>query len=175
MTPIERTRNTFTTRLGVLDALLKKGLAHWTAQGGEADALLGLRLADDMYPLAHQVAFACEQARQLAAFWIGEELAPLDPAGWTLADAHAAIADAQARLAGIDVADLAPLARTKHRTLQGGMYLELSGEDYLADWMMPNFHFHLVTAYAILRHHGTVIGKADYMAHLMPFVRAPKR
>ena len=49
--------------------------------------------------------------------------------------------------------------------------LQLPGLDYVDEWLVPNFYFHLVTAYDILRHHGVDIGKADYMAHLGPRMR----
>ena len=49
--------------------------------------------------------------------------------------------------------------------------ITLDGAAYVDDWILPNFYFHFVTAYAILRSLGVTIGKADYMAHLMPLVR----
>jgi hypothetical protein len=52
-----------------------------------------------------------------------------------------------------------------------GLYLELSGGDYVNEFLMPNFYFHLVTAYDILRMVGVPIGKRDYMLHLVPLLK----
>jgi len=57
------------------------------------------------------------------------------------------------------------------RPLIEGMRIEMSGLQYLREWTFPNFYFHLVTAYAILRHHGIELGKKDYMRHLGPSIR----
>jgi len=52
-----------------------------------------------------------------------------------------------------------------------GLYAEQSGSAYVNDFLMPNFYFHMVTAYDILRMAGVPIGKKDYMMHLVPFLR----
>ncbi|MGY0552893.1 DUF1993 family protein [Vreelandella sp. 2A-K22] len=59
----------------------------------------------------------------------------------------------------------------KHLELGGGIYVDLTGEEYVADFLLPNFYFHLVTTYSILRSVGVPIGKKDYMLHLMPKVK----
>ena len=51
------------------------------------------------------------------------------------------------------------------------LYIEMSGSAYVNDFLMPNFYFHLVTAYDILRMAGVPIGKRDYMMHLVPFLK----
>ena len=53
----------------------------------------------------------------------------------------------------------------------GDLYLELSGQSYVDDFLMPNFYFHLTTAYDIIRMAGVPIGKRDFMKHLVPFIR----
>ena len=58
------------------------------------------------------------------------------------------------------------MAREKRVDLMHGMFMVLSGRDYVDEWLLPNFYFHLVTAYDLLRREGVQIGKADYMAHL---------
>ena len=50
-------------------------------------------------------------------------------------------------------------------------HIELRGEEYINDFLIPNFYFHMVTAYDILRMKGLEIGKGDYMLHLAPLVR----
>ena len=51
------------------------------------------------------------------------------------------------------------------------MGIKIDGATYVDDWLVPNFYFHFVTAYAILRREGVALGKIDYMAHLAPLVR----
>jgi len=50
--------------------------------------------------------------------------------------------------------------------------LSMTGQDYIDEWLTPNFYFHLVTAYDILRAKGLAIGKADYLSHLRPLLAA---
>ena len=63
------------------------------------------------------------------------------------------------------------LDRDKRVELVNGMHLILAGNLYIDEWLMPNFYFHLVTAYDILRREGIDIGKKDYLAHLAPHIR----
>jgi hypothetical protein len=55
--------------------------------------------------------------------------------------------------------------------LQDPLVLDADGVQYLCRWSLPNFYFHVVTAYNILRHHGIDIGKRDYMSHVGPLIR----
>ena len=55
---------------------------------------------------------------------------------------------------------------------RGSQTLPISGQDYIDEWLTPNFYFHFVTAYDILRAEGLAIGKADYMSHLRPLLAA---
>jgi hypothetical protein len=51
------------------------------------------------------------------------------------------------------------------------MILDVTAERYARDWALPQFYFHLITAYAILRSQGIDLGKADYVQHLLPHLR----
>lgn len=53
------------------------------------------------------------------------------------------------------------------------MTFEMNGFEYVRDWALPRFYFHLVTAYGILRHNGVEIGKADYVGHMFAYLRQP--
>jgi hypothetical protein len=53
------------------------------------------------------------------------------------------------------------------------MTLEASGLEFLRDWLLPNFYFHVVTAYDILRNNGVEIGKLDYLGHIGGLIRRP--
>ena len=170
---LDRICRTFATRLETLDALLTKAATQWRDRGDDAECLLGERLAGDMLPLVYQVAYACEQPRQFALFCQGGEGPTIDPTGWSMADTHRAIGETVRATGALGAHDDSLFERDKHIQLQGGASLRLSGIDYVEEWLVPNFYFHLVTAYDILRHLGVALGKADYMAHVRPYVKRP--
>jgi hypothetical protein len=90
----------------------------------------------------------------------------------SFADAQARIAQTLALLAGLAPAALdldadQPLAHT----LPNGIVLDLTAGQYARDWVLPQFYFHVMTAYSILRQQGITLGKADYVAHLFPLIR----
>jgi len=126
-----------------------------------------------MHPLAHQIVFTAEQPRQLVAFCATREAGDfVDPSGLSLQGAHALLREVRADVLGIDRTSDA-LDRPRTLSLQGGLTLQLLGRDYVDEFLVPNFYFHLVTAYDILRHLGVPLGKGDYMAHLAPYLRRP--
>lgn len=167
--------------LAALDGWLAKAEAERGTDG--ADALMAARLAPDMFPLATQVRFACVQAleplyrlRDLPfPELIGEMLAEgraADAAPGTLAAARARIAETLAVLRAVEPDALdrpaeAPLAHS----LPSGMVFDLTAAGYARDWALAQFFFHLMTAYAILRHAGLPLGKIDYIPHLLPHLR----
>jgi len=159
----------FDSRLATLQGLLDKAAAQWRAAGKDPEALVDARLADDMAPLATQIVFTCHQPGQFLDWATGVKVADGE-APASMAEMAAMIAATRARLAAFD-GDDALFAKIKEISLPGDMSLSLDGGAYVGDWVMPNFYFHLVSAYAILRSAGVDIGKADYMAHLMPLIR----
>lgn len=173
---------TYTQMLGTLSAWLVKAEAQ--LPGGEADHLLSARLAPDMFPLATQIRFACRQAQEGIYRLQGRDFpASLDALldeGRNAGERPGTLADAQARIAetlavvedagatGGMAAD-APIAHA----LPNGMVLDVTADRYARDWALPQFYFHVVTAYAILRSQGIDLGKADYVQHLLPLLRQP--
>lgn len=168
MAGLARTADIFTSRLATLARLLETA----EAQTADVDTLIAARLADDMYALPWQIVFTCDQPNRFAAWCLGENFTRTDPAtlDWAGLKAHVAATIAYVEKAAA-TADDAVLGRDKRVDLIDGMYLELSGADYRDEWLMPNFYFHLVTAYDLLRMKGVRIGKADYMAHLVDRIR----
>ncbi|MBJ7443998.1 MAG: DUF1993 domain-containing protein [Sphingobium sp.] len=165
-----------------------KGLSAWLAKaqaagGDDADALLSARLAPDMFPLSTQIRFACVQAQEAVYRLKGEDfpaaLGGLLDEGRNGAEHPGSIADAQGRIAqtvallealGPDALDAAAGTMIAH-ALPNGMILDLTAEQYARDWSLSQFYFHLMSAYAILRGNGVELGKADYVAHLFPYIR----
>ncbi|HDR9157771.1 hypothetical protein WI93_23165 [Burkholderia vietnamiensis] len=174
---------TFTQMLRAQSAWLDKALAQRQAAGDADDALLTLKLAPDMYPLAAQVRFSCFQAMEPAYRLRGEALPDallaLREAGWQADAQPGTLSDAQGIVAGTIafLGELAPdaldggAARPISLQLPNGTAFDMTGEQYARDWALPQFYFHAVAAYAILRHHGVDLGKADYVPHMLAYVR----
>jgi uncharacterized protein len=158
-------------------------LAKADAQMADADQLLSARLAPDMFPLSTQVRFTCIQALEAIHRLRGETfpaiLNELRDEALGAGERPGAIADAQARidqtLALLE--SLAPDAldgdedRPIAHEIPNGMIFDLTALQYARDWAVPQFYFHLMTAYAILRSEGVALGKVDYVTHMFPFIR----
>lgn len=155
----------FVTRLDTLTHLLTRASAAFAD-----DAVLERRLAPDMHPLGTQVAFTCNQPHNFARWMAGEPPKDLDPVVTTFEQARTYIRDTRAALLATRLDDAA-LSAPYRLHLGPGVHADLQGAQYVDDFLIPNFYFHLVTAYAILRVAGLNLGKTDYMQHLLPFVR----
>jgi hypothetical protein len=157
----------FHSRLATLEHLLHRGVAHLNE--GES-IYLGRRISVDMFPLGAQVAFTCNQPRNFALWLCGKPSDDIDPVIGSMATAFRHISDTRDLLMS-HLDSHTGLPAHKHLDLGAGLYADLDGEEYLEDFLLPNFYFHLVTSYAILRHAGVPLGKADYMLHLAPRMR----
>ncbi|HEX4768139.1 MAG TPA: DUF1993 domain-containing protein [Lichenihabitans sp.] len=168
-----RTVEIFTTRLGTLSRLLDLAETQWREAARDPETLLAARLAEDMLPLPYQIVFACNQPNDFVA-WCGNAPAPkADPSTLNVVKMKQHVDATIEHLTEAKTrADDSLFERDKRIELPGGSYLVLRGDLYVEDWLLPNFYFHLVTAYDVLRHAGVQIGKADYMAHLAGQVRA---
>ena len=165
-TEITDLKRIFMTRLDTLDHILRVA----EAQLPDINLSLHERLAHDMLPLGTQIAFACNQPRGFAQWCAGQANENLNPDVTTMAVARSYIESTRSLLRDIDVSD-AKLDEPKHTDLGAGLYCETSARFYVSDYLMPNFYFHITTAYAILRKLGVPLGKADYMNFLMPHVK----
>jgi hypothetical protein len=183
MSPTRLLVPTFTQMLRGLAAWLDKGAAHEREAGRPADALLAARIAPDMHPLAAQIRFACVQAQEAVHRLRGEALPqPLEALtreGWNAGEQPGSMAAAQARISetiafldGLGPSDLDDGAeRPIAIELPNGIVFDLTGQQFARDWALPQFYFHLAMAYAVLRNHGIELGKADYVAHMLAYVR----
>jgi len=155
----------FKKSLTALDALLAK--AEQMARDKQVDeaALLEVRLAPDMFPLKRQIQIACDNAKGAVARLSGTE----NPAH---ADEEKTFAELRARIAKtLEFVNSVPEsafaeAATRKVTLPYFQGKYFNGFDYAREYAIPNFFFHLVTAYGLLRKEGFEIGKADYMGGL---------
>lgn len=158
--------------LRALSGELDRALA-WAADNGIGELQFAVaRLAPDMFPLAAQVRFSCTQAVQPLAR-LGAADGPEFPDDASdFAGMQEQIATA---LAFLDTVDPAALGDDGDRpvsfTLPNGMIFDMTAFDYLRDWAQPQFYFHRVAAYAVLRHMGVPLGKADYVSYMMRHLR----
>lgn len=158
--------------LRALSGQLAKALA-WGAENGVGELqFIGSRLAPDMFPLATQVRFTCMQAVQ-APVRLGATGAPaLADDATDFAGMQAQIAETLAWLDAIAPADLGDDAdRAVGFDLPNGMAFDMTAVSYVRDWAQPQFYFHLVAAYAVLRHVGVPLGKADYVGYMLQYLR----
>lgn len=156
----------FQSRLTTLEHLLKSAQTHFSG----SESFLQKRIAADMLPLGTQIAFTCNQPSNFVLWCDGKPANNLNPEVTSLTQACEYIANTKGLLSSINVED-AKLAEVTRIDLGQSLYAELSGSAYVNDFLIPNFYFHMVTAYDILRMAGVPIGKKDYMMHLVPFVR----
>ncbi|QGN55015.1 DUF1993 family protein [Novosphingobium sp. Gsoil 351] len=172
---------TYVQMLGALSEWLAK--AEVQMPGGEADALLSKRLSPDMFPLSTQIRFACVQAQEGMCRLQGRDFPDtidvLLNEGRNATERPGSIADARARISealGVvkgltaEAAQTDPEAPIAH-ALPNGMIFDLTAKQYARDWTMPQFYFHIIIAYAILRGQGIDLGKADFVAHMFPYLR----
>ncbi len=153
----------FIRALKGLSTVLGKASAHAEAKGFDPAALLQARLYPDMFPLIRQVQICTDFAKGSIARLAGEE-----PPAW--ADEEASFDDLIARVEKTAAfvsrfgADRIDGSEDREITLvRRGQSSVVMGQAYLLDQAMPNFYFHLTTAFAILRHNGVEVGKKDYL------------
>lgn len=172
---------TYVQMLQALSAWLAK--AEEQKPEGRAEAILSARLAPDMFPLSTQIRFACVQAQEGVFRLQGQSLPPsvgmLLHEGRNAAEHPGSIADAHATIQqtvglleviALNALDVDPALPIAH-ALPTGMIFDLTAEQYARDWALPQFYFHVMTAYAILRAEGITLGKADFVAHMFAYLR----
>ena len=154
----------FKQMLTALKTILAQASAHATDKAIEPDALLQARLAPDMFPLLKQVQIAADFSRGVTARLAGVDVPVFAGDEKTFADLDGLLAQTLAFLDSVDAAQFAGKEGAEI-VLRPGTPKEkkLSGQVYLASYGLPQFFFHVTTAYDILRHNGLPIGKRDFM------------
>ena len=161
----------FAQMLRALLSLLSKGEATALERGYDPQTLLDARLAPDMHDLARQVQYACTQAQEAVQRLTQQPVRTLTPPE-NVATAKALIERTLIILDSVDRAQIEEGAGRKIAIeLPNGMAFDMTGSEYAVNWAIPQFYFHLVTAYNILRHNGVPLGKADYVQHMFAYLR----
>jgi hypothetical protein len=153
----------FLRMLGNLKAILEKAAAHAAEKKIEESALLDARLFPDMFPLTMQVRIATDFARGTTGRLAGSEPPKTEDNEKSFAELVARVDAAIAYVRGFAAASFAGAEERKISRKIRGAERTFSGTDYLYQYSLPNFYFHLTTAYAILRHNGVPVGKGDFL------------
>ena len=150
--------------LGGLDGVMAKAETHAADRKIDANTLLQARLFPDMFPLARQVQIACDFAKSVPARLAGVEVPAYDDTEQTFAELRARIARTLAFIDGLDAAQFVG-SEELEIVLRPGTPKErkIGGQAYLMAYGLPQFFFHVTTAYDLLRHNGVELGKKDYM------------
>lgn len=154
----------FKQMLTALKTILAQASEHATSKNIEPDALLQARLFPDMLPFIKQVQIAADFSRGVTARLAGVEVPVFDGQETTFADLDALLTKTLAFLDSVDASQFEG-KETAEIVLRPGTPKEkkLSGQTYLANYGLPQFFFHVTTAYNLLRHSGLAIGKRDFM------------
>ena len=155
----------FAGMLRNLNTILAKAQTHAATKKIDPSALLTARLFPDMFPLLKQVQIACDHAKGAVARLAGLEVPRYEDTEQSFEEIQARVAKT---LAYVEAFGPGQIDGSEERDIAfrlGGRDLSFKGMPYLIGFAWPNFYFHMVTAYNILRHNGVDIGKRDYMGN----------
>jgi hypothetical protein len=153
----------FVRNLNNLASILTKAEQEAKAKGYDPAVLLSARLAPDMFPLTRQIQIACDHAKGCVARLAGHTPEVMEDTETTFEGLHARIRKVLGIVEGYKAAQLEG-SETREITIKiPNSEFKFSGLDYVSQWAMPNFYFHLTMAYAILRHNGIDLGKKDFL------------
>ncbi len=154
----------FKQMLQALSGVLHKAEEHATAKKIDPNALLQARLYPDMFPLLRQVMIATDFAKGACARLAGVDVPVMPDTELTFAELQTRIATVVTFISGLD-ASLFDKPHSREIVIQAGTPRErtFDASTYLLHYGIPQFFFHVTTAYALLRHNGVEVGKKDYM------------
>jgi len=152
----------FVRGLTVLDTLLTKAEAHVAETGTSLQDLFDARLAPDMLTLSAQIQRASDTSKLAVARLTGAAAPAFEDNEATFPELHTRLAKTIAWIESVDPAAFEG-AETRTVELKGGGGRSFAGADFLTQFALPNFYFHVATAHGILRNAGVPIGKRDYL------------
>jgi uncharacterized protein len=163
----EMTVPQFTKMLRNLNSILDKAVLNAEAKKYEVEVLLNSRLAPDQFNLIRQIQIACDSAKNCVAKVTGKNAPVYEDNEKTLPELKARINKTIEYINSFnpnEINEFEPLKISQPRW-EGKYLFPL---EYVCEYSIPNFYFHLTTAYSILRHNGVEIGKKSYLGEL-PF------
>lgn len=151
--------------LANLDAWLQEAVETAEAGGWDPANLLITRLAVDQFDLTRQIQSACDTAKLTGARLASVEAPKHADGPATLDQLRARIAEVRAFL---DTLDREAVDAARDRRFSSPLFpgMDIAFPDYVREFGLPNFYFHLTTAYALLRHNGVKLGKRAFLGRL---------
>lgn len=153
----------FIPMLNNLDAIVAKAEVHATTHDIEPSALLQARLFPNMRHFIFQIQVATDIAKGCAARLGGVDIPKWTDDEVTFADVHARIKKAVDFLATFNPEQFEGSEKNEIELTLRGNKVQFTGQSYLLSFAIPNFYFHIVTAYNLLRHNGVELGKMDFI------------
>jgi uncharacterized protein len=156
----------FLHALGNLEEILAKADAFCTARGIDPSVLITYRLAPDMFPLSRQVQIACDIVKGGGARLAGVDVPSFPDVETSF---HSLRERVQKTVDFLKTLKPVQIDGSENKTIAlkvGGRDMQFLGQPYLLSFVLPNLYFHITTTYAILRHNGVEIGKADYLGSI---------
>lgn len=161
----EMTVPQFIKMLSNTAAILDKATAYAEVKKFDTSVYLQSRLAPDQFAFSRQIQITCDTAKKAIAQLTGKEAPVNADDETTMSQLRARIESTMSFLETISERDFADAATRKVTTPRwDGQHM--TGLEFVIHHALPNFYFHLTTAYAILRHNGVDIGKKDYLGKL---------
>ncbi len=155
----------FVNILGNLSGILDKAQAFAEARKVDDTVLTAYRLYPDMLPMTKQVQIACDAAKGVVARLAGVEIPVHEDNEKTFADLKARVARTIAFIQTVTPAQIDGTEEKEIVIKRGEKEARYTGMQYLLGHAVPNFYFHIATAYAILRHNGVELGKRDFLGN----------
>ncbi len=149
--------------LGNLEAILDKAIVHAAARKIDDAAFVDARLYPDMFTFARQIRVATDMSKGAGARLAGIDIPKFEDNEKTLPELKARLRKAVDFLATLTPAQIDGTEARAITLTVGGNTMNFKGLDYLNHWVLPNFYFHVTTAYNLLRHGGVEIGKMDFL------------
>ena len=153
----------FIRLVAALSSMLDKTAAHAETKKIDPAAFLGARLYPDMFPLVRQVQIAADFAKNCSGRLAGVALPKFPDTEASFEELKERLDKTLAFLKGLKPAQFEDTADKEFMIPIGKNEVKFTGQSYLLSSAMPNFYFHLTTAYAILRHNGIDVGKRDFL------------
>jgi hypothetical protein len=155
----------FVNTLKNLSAILDKAQAHCEARKIDPLVLTGSRLYPDMFALARQIQVACDTAKGAVARLAGVEVPKHEDTEQSFAELKARIAKTIAFIETIKPGQVDGCEDKDIALKLGPREVQWKGMQYLLGFALPNFYFHAVTSYDILRHNGVELAKRDFIGN----------
>lgn len=156
----------FVRQLGNLLSWFDKAEAHATAKKFDTTVLLTARLAPDMLAFTKQIQIGCDAAKFGIARLAGVEAPKFEDNESTLAELRERVRKTIDYVQSVPASQIDGTEDKDVKVPRRDGFITLKGEPYLKHFVLPNFFFHMTTAYALLRHNGVDLGKRDYLGPL---------